>query len=152
MSKSENLCPRSSACCLITVIFCHVHHSRSCPSIFSTPFCVVEPVSPVVWGSADAGSDDDAPVSAGGGFGGRPFGLGSVLGLGEEEAPVPLPMGALPRTSALGLGFAFVLGAGADELLDAPVSAGGSWTAFIGKDIGSAVFCPFHVVLRCASR
>ena len=70
MSKSENLCPRSSACCVIIVIFCLDHQFRVFPSIFSIPFCTVAPVPAVVWGSAGAGSDDDAPVSAGGGFGG----------------------------------------------------------------------------------
>ena len=165
VSKSENLCPRSSACCLIIVIFCLDHHVRVFPSIFSTPFCTVAPVSAVAWGSAGAGADDDAPVSAGGGFGGRPFGLGSALGVGAEELDAPVSGGGFD------LGRPLALGA---EELDAPVSAGGSWTAFIGNDVGgnaaccfglalallagrcessvSALFFPCPVILRCASR
>ena len=74
----------------------------------------------------------------------------------------------------LAFAFALALGAGADELLDAPVSGGGNATALIGNDVGGNAFCsfglaltllagrcessvsalffPFPVILRCASR
>ena len=110
------------------------------------------------------------------------------VGSGDAERPALVFLGGFSGLSAsflvpfasvfvLGLPlspFALALGAGADELLDAPVSACGSWTAFIGNDVGGNAACcfglalalltgrcessvyvlffPFPVILRCASR
>ena len=85
-----------------------------------------------------------------------------------------IPFFVLFLDVAIAFAFALALGAGADELLDPPVSAGGSWTGFIGNDVGGNAFCsfglaltllagrcessvsalffPFPVILRCASR
>ena len=108
------------------------------------------------------------------------------VGCGDDERPALVFLGGSSGLSAsffvpflavdIAFAFALALGAGADELLDAPVSGGGSCTGFNGNagvggnacrrggvsNLGSLSFCgvevgvvvcfPFCFILRFASR